>query len=82
MNELYKVAADLIPKPNAWGKLTVSNLNTYSFLYDFIDTTGEDSDPVQLYTKLVALHRSSKSPNDIFRFHINPLRGKLPLQMI
>ncbi|MCJ1384246.1 hypothetical protein MMC17_007362 [Xylographa soralifera] len=80
MNELYKAAPNLVPKPHAWGQLTISNPNTYYFLCDFLEITGRNPDPVQLCAKLVALHKSSTSPTNMFGFHINPLRGNLPLQ--
>ena len=80
MNELYKVAPNLVPKPHAWGQLNVSNPDTYYFLCDFIDITTKNPDPIQLCAKLVTLHRASKSPNGKFGFHIIPIRGNLPLQ--
>lgn len=80
MNELYKVAPNFVPKPHAWGQLTVLNPNTCYFLCDFIETTGQNLDPIQLCTELVTLHRASKSPTNMFGFHVNPLRGNLPLQ--
>lgn len=80
MNELYKVAPALVPKPYAWGQLTVDNPATYYFLCDFIDKGSQDPDPEALCIKLVAMHKSSKSPTGMFGFHINPvLRGNLPL---
>ena len=80
MNELYKAAPTLVPKPHAWGQLNVSNPDTYYFLCDFIEMTSQPPDPVQLCEKLVELHRSSKSPTGKFGFHIVPCRGNLPLQ--
>jgi protein-ribulosamine 3-kinase len=80
MNELYEAAPNLAPKPHAWGQLTVSNPKTYYFLCDFIELKSQKPDPVQLCEKLVALHKSSKSPTDMFGFHIKPLRGNLPLE--
>ncbi|KAH6632839.1 Fructosamine kinase-domain-containing protein [Chaetomium tenue] len=80
MNELYKVAPNLVPKPHGWGQLTVSNPKTYYYLCDFIEFTGQKPDPFQLCEKLVALHKSSKSPTGMFGFHIKPLRGNLPLE--
>ncbi|OIW25255.1 hypothetical protein CONLIGDRAFT_718125 [Coniochaeta ligniaria NRRL 30616] len=80
MTELYKVIPELVPKPHAWGQLSVSHPKTYYFLCDFIDMTNQAPDPVQLCSKLVALHRTSKSPTDMFGFHVTPLRGNLPLQ--
>lgn len=79
MNELYKAAPNLVPKPIAWGQLSVPSPPTYYFLCDFVDTTGKDPDPIQLCSKLVALHKSSRSPTNMFGFHLNPLRGNLPL---
>ncbi|KAF2118073.1 Fructosamine kinase-domain-containing protein [Lophiotrema nucula] len=75
----YKVAPSLVPKPYAWGQLTVSSPDTYYLLCDFVETTGLNPDPDQLCAKLVALHKSSKSPTNMFGFHVNPLRGNLPL---
>ncbi|RKK80378.1 hypothetical protein BFJ68_g17722 [Fusarium oxysporum] len=80
MNELYMVAPNLVPKPHAWGQLTVSNPETFYFLCDYLETSSQDPDPVQLCSKLVTLHKSSKSPTGMFGFHVNPLRGNLPLE--
>ncbi|KAJ8123095.1 hypothetical protein ONZ43_g873 [Nemania bipapillata] len=80
MTELYKVAPNLVPKPHAFGQLNVSDPPTYYFLSDFIDMSSEHPDPVQLCTKLVALHKSSVSPFNMFGFHVDVLRGNLPLQ--
>ncbi|KAF2785733.1 hypothetical protein K505DRAFT_189463, partial [Melanomma pulvis-pyrius CBS 109.77] len=70
MKALHLAAPNLVPKPHAWGQLNVSEPETYFFLCDFIEFTDQNPDPVQLCAKLVALHRSSKSPTDMFGFHI------------
>jgi protein-ribulosamine 3-kinase len=79
MNELYKAAPNLVPKLHAWGRLNVSNPNAYCFLCDFIEMTSQNPDPVQLCAKLVELHKSSKSPTNMFGFHVITCRGNLPL---
>ncbi len=80
MGELYKMAPNFVPKPYAWGKLNVSDPDTYYFLCDFIDMTNQNPDPVQLCTKLVQLHQASESPTGKFGFHFNTCQGNLPQQ--
>lgn len=80
MSELYKTAPTFVPKPYTWGKLNVSNPETYYFLCDFIEMTNENPDPVQLCTKLVQMHQASESPTGQFGFHINTCQGNLPQQ--
>ncbi|KAF2841756.1 hypothetical protein M501DRAFT_950654, partial [Patellaria atrata CBS 101060] len=77
MNELSKAAPNLVPKPHAWGRLNVSHPNTYYFLCDFIKWTDQNPDSIQLCAKLVKLHKYSKSPTNMFGFHIVTLRGNL-----
>lgn len=72
MNELYRAAPNLVPKPYGWGQLTVFNPKTYYYLCDFIEFTSQKPDPVPLCKKLVALHKSSMSPNGMFGFHLKP----------
>ncbi|KAJ4301290.1 hypothetical protein N0V90_003381 [Kalmusia sp. IMI 367209] len=79
MNELYKVAPDLVPKPHAWGQLKMASPETYYYLCDFVELVKDVPDPILLCEKLVALHRCSASPSKMFGFHIKPLRGNLPL---
>ena len=62
------------------GQLNVSSPDTYYFLCDFIEMASQPPDPTQLCAKLVELHRSSKSPTNMFGFHVTPCRGNLPLQ--
>lgn len=45
MNELYKVAPNVVQKPHAYRQLTVSNPNTYYFLCDFTETTSQTRIP-------------------------------------
>lgn len=80
MCELYNTAPTFVPEPYTWGKLNVSNPDTYYFLCDFIEMTNQNPDPVQLCTKLVQMHRSSESPTGQFGFHINTCQGNLPQQ--
>ncbi|KAK3985470.1 Fructosamine kinase-domain-containing protein [Cladorrhinum sp. PSN332] len=80
INEMYKVSPNLVPQPHAWGQLSVSEPKTYYFLCDFIELKTEDPDPVRLCEKLVALHKSSVSPSGMFGFHLQPLRGNVPLE--
>jgi len=80
MCELYKTAPNFVPKPHAWGQLNIETPKTYYFLCDFIEMTNQNPDPVQLSTKLVQLHQSSKSPTGQFGFHINTCQGNLPQQ--
>ncbi|KAJ5834798.1 Fructosamine/Ketosamine-3-kinase [Penicillium robsamsonii] len=78
MVELYKTSPNFVPEPYAWGKLSVSSPATYYFLCDFIEMDNNDPDPIQLATKLVQLHKASKSPTGMFGFHINTCQGSLP----
>ncbi|KAJ4318823.1 hypothetical protein N0V94_004247 [Neodidymelliopsis sp. IMI 364377] len=80
MVELYKTAPNFVPEPYTWGKLNVSNPNTYFFLCDFIEMTSQIPDPTQLCTKLVQLHQASVSPTGKFGFHVNTCQGSLPQQ--
>ncbi|KAL8647101.1 MAG: hypothetical protein Q9210_005753 [Variospora velana] len=80
MCELYKTAPAFVPKPYTWGKLNVSNPDTYYFLCDFIEMTNQNPDPVQLCTKLVGMHQASVSPNGMFGFHVNTCQGDLAQQ--
>lgn len=80
MSELYKTAPNFIPEPHVWGQLNVSDPNAYYFLCEFIEMTNQNPDPVQLCTKLVELHKSSKSPTGMFGFHVNTCQGNLPQQ--
>ena len=77
MSALYEAAPGFVPKPCAWGKLNVTNPDTYYFLCDFIEMTNESPDPVQLATKLTQLHQDSVSPTGQFDFHINTCQGNL-----
>jgi fructosamine-3-kinase len=80
MVELYKTAPNFVPEPYTWGKLNVSNPDTYFFLCDFIEMTSQIPDPTQLCTKLVQLHQASVSPTGKFGFHVNTCQGSLPQQ--
>ncbi|KAF2671660.1 hypothetical protein BT63DRAFT_422204 [Microthyrium microscopicum] len=80
MRELYNTAPNFIPKPHTWGKLNVSNPDTYFFLCQFIEMTNDNPDPTQLCIKMVELHRNSVSPTGQFGFHINTCQGNLPQQ--
>ena len=80
MSELYKTAPTFVPKPYTWGKLNVSNPDTYYFLCDFIEMINENPDPAQLCTKLVQMHQASQSPTGQFGFHLNTCQGNLPQQ--
>jgi len=79
MKALHAAAPTLVPKPHAWGQVDVTEPTMYFFLCDFIELSDQNSDAVQLCSKLVALHKSTQSPNNLFGFHVNPLRGNLPL---
>ncbi|KAI4239952.1 MAG: hypothetical protein LQ352_007752, partial [Teloschistes flavicans] len=59
MCELYKTAPRFILKPYTWGKLNVSNPDTYYFLCGFIEMTDQAPDSVHLCTKLKELHQLS-----------------------
>jgi fructosamine-3-kinase len=80
MSELYSVAPNFVPEPYTWGKLNVSNPDTYFFLCEFIEMTINNPDPIQFSTKLVQLHKDSMSPNGQFGFHINTCQGNLQQQ--
>ncbi|KAL8649618.1 MAG: hypothetical protein Q9226_005499 [Calogaya cf. arnoldii] len=80
MCELYKTAPKLVPKPYTWGKLNVSNPDTYFFLCDFIEMTNQNPDPAQLCAKLVSMHQASVSPTGMFGFHVNTCQGNLAQQ--
>lgn len=80
MKELYKTAPKFVPKPYTWGKLNVSNPDTYYFLSDFIEMSNHNPDPVQFSTKLVELHQASVSPTGKFGFHVNTCQGNLAQQ--
>ncbi|KAL8833637.1 MAG: hypothetical protein Q9170_004158 [Blastenia crenularia] len=80
MCELYKTAPNFVPKPYTWGKLNVSNPDTYYFLCDFIEMTNQNPDPPQLCTKLVEMHQVSVSPTGMFGFHVNTCQGNLAQQ--
>ncbi|KAL8897326.1 MAG: hypothetical protein Q9192_002630, partial [Flavoplaca navasiana] len=80
MCELYKTAPKFVPEPYTWGKLNVSNPDTYFFLCDFIEMTNQNPDPDQLCTKLVEMHLASVSPTGMFGFHINTCQGNLAQQ--
>ena len=80
MCELYKTAPGFVPKPYTWGKLNVSNPDTYFLLCDFIEMTNQNPDPVQLCSKLVGMHQASISPTTMFGFHVNTCQGNLAQQ--
>ena len=80
MKALYEVAPTFIPQPLGWGQLTQSDPSTYFYLCDFLELSDERPDPIQLCKKLFALHKSSQSPNNMFGFHIKPMRGNLELE--
>ncbi|KAH4029372.1 protein-ribulosamine 3-kinase [Parastagonospora nodorum] len=79
MKALHATNPSIVPEPYAWGQLHVTEPPTYFFICDFIELSNQNPDAIQLCSKLVTLHRSSRSPNNQFGFHINPLRGNLPL---
>lgn len=78
MCELYGAAPQFVPEPYKFGKLNVSDPDTYFFLCSFIEMTNDNPDPVQLATKLVHLHQNSRSPEGKFGFHFNTCQGNLP----
>ena len=80
MRELYKTASKFVPKPYTWGKLNVSNHDTYFFLCEFIEMTNQDPDPAQLCNKLVQMHQASESPTGMFGFHVKTYQGNLVQQ--
>ncbi|KAF2649446.1 hypothetical protein K491DRAFT_640794 [Lophiostoma macrostomum CBS 122681] len=80
MKALYEAAPTFVPKPHGWGLLTGSEQATYFFLCDFLELSNEFPEPNQLCEKLVALHKSSQSSNNMFGFHIKPMRGNLQLE--
>ncbi|KAL8643914.1 MAG: hypothetical protein Q9226_008042 [Calogaya cf. arnoldii] len=80
MCELYETAPNLVPKPYTWGSLNVSNPHTWFFLSDFIEMTNQHPDPVQLCTKLVAMHQASLSNSSMFGFYVNTCQGNLAQQ--
>ncbi|KAL8798071.1 MAG: hypothetical protein Q9182_006982 [Xanthomendoza sp. 2 TL-2023] len=80
MCELYQTAPNFVPRPYTWGKLNVSNPDTYYFLCDFIEMTNQNPDPAQLCTKLVEMHQASLSPTGMFGFHVNTCQGNLAQQ--
>ncbi|KAK3377534.1 hypothetical protein B0H63DRAFT_477375 [Podospora didyma] len=86
MKELSQLAPpNFIPKPHGWGQLTtaVDNPKTYYSLCDFIEFNPQvDPDAVRLCEKLVALHKSSKSPTGMFGLHTKVLRGNIPLETV
>lgn len=77
MCELYKTAPRFILKPYTWGKLNVSNPDTYYFLCGFIEMTDQAPDSVHLCTKLKELHQLSVSPTGKFGLHVNTCQGNL-----
>ncbi len=80
MVELYKTAPNFVPKPYTWGKLNVSNPDTYYFLCEFIEMTSQIPDPTQSCAKLAQMHQTSVSPTGQFGFHVNTCQGNLPQQ--
>lgn len=80
MDDIHKVSETFIPKSYGWGQLSVSEPKTYYYIRDFLDLKNQDPDPVGLCKKLVALHKSSRSPTGMFGFQIKPVRENLPLE--
>ncbi|KAL8667688.1 MAG: hypothetical protein Q9202_000543 [Teloschistes flavicans] len=73
----FKTAPRFVLKPYTWGKLSVSNPETYYFLCSFIEMTDQAPDSVQLCTKLKELHQLSVSPTGKFGLHVNTCQGNL-----
>lgn len=78
MSELYKTLPTSVPKPHAWGKLTVKSPPTYFFLCDFLNISDRLPDPAIVGARLAELHQRSISPTGNFGFHVPTYDGKLP----
>ncbi|MCJ1385499.1 hypothetical protein MMC17_008622 [Xylographa soralifera] len=77
MRALHALLPDFAPKPIAWGTYKTVK-DTHFFLCEFRDMTDEMPDPHKFAARLAALHRSSKSPNGKFGFHMTTYSGNLP----
>ena len=78
MREISQVAADLAPKPYAFGILKNQSLPTFFFLSEFAYINNDLPEPQALGASLAKLHRESRSPTGQFGLHTTTYDGKLP----
>ncbi|KAL4897560.1 Fructosamine kinase-domain-containing protein [Aspergillus ambiguus] len=78
MAAIYAVLPDFAPKPISYGSYE-SSTDTHFFLCEYRDMKlGQMPQPDIFGARLAALHKSSKSPNGKFGFHIPTYSGNLP----
>ena len=79
MKEIYALVPGLVPVPHGWGRYTKTEPEIYFFLSDFVDMSTTAPDPERLAMRLAELHLKSRSPSDMFGYHVITCDGRLPL---
>ncbi|KAI0454328.1 cytidine deaminase-like protein [Xylaria acuta] len=77
MSSIYEPQPGFVPKPSAHGN-DETIPDTHFFPCEFREMSATMPDPREFYSRLAALHQSSKSPNGKFGCHLATYSGNLP----
>ncbi|PGH11164.1 hypothetical protein AJ80_07266 [Polytolypa hystricis UAMH7299] len=77
MKTIYELSPEFAAKPVAWGAYQEAP-DTYFFLCEYRDMTGDIPAPDEFTSHLAAMHKNSKSPTSKFGFHMDTYCGNLP----
>jgi protein-ribulosamine 3-kinase len=76
MLEICKVAPSFAPRPICWGSCAESG--RHFLLLEFHDLESGPPSTADFARELANLHKESRSPNNMFGFHITTYNGNLP----